>query len=174
MSLTKSTKSYLESRARILSQTVAMNVFGIDPLYPAQLEVLVRLAMMDFRSSSFECSPLFVHLTGGGKLLVRDVHSVLFRGVILTIVPVLYLGADLVDKVRQKLSQACGQIISIHLDEITTKVDATSIIESTLALSNDTKKTVMLFSSSQAVVDRFYWKKISISSSRKICFNLWQ
>ena len=41
-----------------------------------------------------------VYLTGGGKSLVRDVHSILFRGVSLTIVPVLSLGADLSIKVK--------------------------------------------------------------------------
>ena len=93
------TESLLESRARILSQTVARDVFGIDPLYPAQLDVLARLALMKFKLSSYKSSPLlFVHPTGGGKLLVRDIHSVLFRGVSLTIVPVLSLGADLAEK----------------------------------------------------------------------------
>ena len=80
----------LELRARSLSQTVASDVFGINPTYPAQLDVLAQLAMMKFKLSSNKPLPLlFVHPTGGGKSLVRDVHSVLFWGVSLTIVPVL-------------------------------------------------------------------------------------
>ena len=150
----------LELRARSLSQTVASDVFGINPLYPAQLDVLARLAMMKFKLSSNKPSPLlFVHPTGGGKSLVRDVHSVLFRGVSLTIVPVLSLGADLAAKVRQKASQACGRVISIHLDEITNPSDASSVIESTLGLPMNTNKTIMLFASPQAIVDKAHWKR---------------
>jgi len=152
--------SRLKSRARILSQTVAKDVFGISPLYPAQLDVLAQLAMMQFKLSSCKPSPLlFVHQTGGGKSLVRDVYSVLFRGVSLTIVPVLFLGADLTVKVRDKVSQARGRVISIHLDEITDERDASSIVRSTLALLNDTKKTIMLFASPQTIIDKPYWKR---------------
>ena len=138
--------THLDSRVRVSLQLVTTNVFGTNPLYPAQLDVLVRLALMKFKSSTFKPSPVvFVHLTGGGKLLVRDVHSVLFRGVSLTIIPVLSLGADLAEKVKQKASQTCGRIISIHLNKFGSNSDATSIIELTLALPLDTKKTVLLF-----------------------------
>ena len=51
--------------------------------------------MMKFKLSSINPAPvLFVQPPGGGKLLVRDVHSVFCRGVSLTIVPILSLGAD--------------------------------------------------------------------------------
>ena len=150
----------LELRARSLSQTVASDVFGINPLYPVQLDVLARLAMMKFKLSSNKPSPLlFVHPTGGGKSLVRDVHSVLFWGVSLTIVPVLSLGADLAAKVRQKASQACGRVISFHLDEIRNTSDASSVIESTLGLPMNTNKAIMLFVSPQAIVDKAHWKE---------------
>ena len=75
------------------------------------------------------------------------------------IVPVSSLGAALAKKVKQKVSQTCSRIISIHLDEITSHGDATSIIESTLALPLNTKKTVILFSSLQAIVDKPHWKR---------------
>ena len=95
-----SPQSQLESRAESLSRLVARDVFGIPMLYPPHVVVLKRLAMMKFRDSPLKPSSLiFVHPTGGGKSLVRDVHSVLFRGVSLTIVPVLSLGADLSIKV---------------------------------------------------------------------------
>ena len=71
--------SRLQTRARILSQIVAKDLFGISPLYPAQLDILERLAMIQFKLSSFKPSPLIcVHPTGGGKSLVRDVYSVFF------------------------------------------------------------------------------------------------
>ena len=92
--------SQLESRAERLSRLVARNIFGIPMLYPPQVVVLKCLAMMKFRDSLLKPSSLlFVHPTGGGKLLVRDVHYVLFGGVSLTIVPVSSLGADLSIKV---------------------------------------------------------------------------
>ena len=95
----------LESCARTLFQTVARDVFGIPSLYPAPLDVLTRIAMMKFKSLHHKFAPvLFVYPTGGRKSLVRDVHSVLFRGVSFTIVQVLLLGADLSIKVKQKES----------------------------------------------------------------------
>ena len=57
-------------------------------------------------------------------MLVRDVHPTLFRGVSLTIVPVLSLGADFSLKVRHKASQGCGRVVSIHLNEMQNIVDA--------------------------------------------------
>ena len=71
---------------------MARNVFVIPTLFPPQVTVLTPLAVMKFRDSPLKpSSVLFVHPTGGGNLLVRDVHSPLFRGVSLTIVPVLSL-----------------------------------------------------------------------------------
>ena len=96
-----SLQSQLQSRAERLSRLVARNIFSTPTLYPEQVDVLIRLALMQFKDSPIK-PPfiLFVHLTGGGKLLVRDVHSVLFPGISLTIVPVLSLGTDLSLNVR--------------------------------------------------------------------------
>ena len=68
-------------------------------------------------------------------------------------------GADLALKVRQKASQSCGRVVSIHLDEVQNIVDAKRIIKSIEALPLDTKKTIMLFASPQALVDKVYWKE---------------
>ena len=153
-------QSQLESRAVRLNKKVARDVFAINQLHPPQIDVLTRLAMMKFKASLLKPSSiLFVHPTGGGKSLVRDVHSVLFRGVSLTVVPVLSLGADLSEKVRQKASQGCGRVISIHLDEIQNSVDALEIIESIESLPNNTQKTIMLFASPQALIDKLHWKR---------------
>ena len=90
---------------------------------------------------------------------MRDVHWILFRGVSLTVVPVLSLGADLSEKVRQKASQGCGRVISIHLDEIQHSVDASKIIESIESLPDNTQKTIMLFASPQVLIDKLHWKR---------------
>ena len=93
--------------------------FSIPELYPPQVEVSTRLAMMKFKLSPLNPSSiLFLHPTGGVKYLVRDAHSVLFRGVSLMVVPVLSLGVNLSEKVRQKVSQGCERVILIHISSI--------------------------------------------------------
>ena len=95
---------------------------------------------MRFKASPYKpSSVLFVYPTGGGKSLVRDVHSALFCGVSLTIVHVLLLGVDLSLKVREKAYQCCGCEFSIHLDEIQNIVDAKRAIESIETLPLYTK-----------------------------------
>ena len=95
--------------ASFYSNKIANDVFGISQLYPAQRHVLQRLALMQFKTSSVSPMPfLFVHPTGGGKSLVRDVHSVMFRGASLTIVPTLALGSDQKQKVYSKANQTFG------------------------------------------------------------------
>ena len=102
---TSVSKPSLQSRAERLYRLVVRKFFNIPTLYPVQVAVLTRLVMMKFRDSPLKpSSVLFVHPTGGGKSLVRDVHSVLFRGVSLTVVPMLSLGVDLSMKVREKAS----------------------------------------------------------------------
>ena len=150
----------MEGHARRLSAIVAREVFNTLDLYPDQVRVLERLAMMKFKLSSVHPAPiLFVQPTGGGKSLVRDVHSVLCRGVSLTIVPVLSLGADQRKKVIDKVSQCCGRIISIHVDEIKNALSAKDALTRTLLLPDDTKKYVLLFASPQAIVDKPHWKQ---------------
>ena len=101
---------------------------------------------------------LFIQPTGGGKLLVCDVHSVLCCGVLLTIVPVLSLGADQRKKVIDKASQSRGCIISIHLDDIKNPDAVNEIIKCTLLLRDETQNTVLLFASLQVIVYKLYWK----------------
>jgi hypothetical protein len=54
--------------------------------------------------------------TGGGKSIVRDVCGVCFRGITLTIIPLLYLGTDQYFKGFTKSSQEDGVITALHLD----------------------------------------------------------
>ena len=71
----------------------------------------------------------------------------------------LSIGADLSAKVMQRASQTCGRIISIHLDEIQNSTDAGRIIASIEQLKKNTQKTVMLFASPQALIDKLHWRK---------------
>ena len=87
--------SILAIHARRLSKIVACDVFNTPTLYPDQLRVLERLALMKFKFSSIQPSPaLFIQPTGGGKSLIRDVHYVLLCGVSLMIVPIFSLDVD--------------------------------------------------------------------------------
>ena len=83
----------------------------------------------------------------------------MFRGVSLTIVPVLFLGTNFTIKVKQKASQACGRIISTRLDGITNIIDTKRIIDSTLALPHNTCETIMFFASPQALIDKSHRKQ---------------
>ena len=70
-------------------------MFNTPTLYPDQLQVLERLALMKFKLSSIQPSPvIFIQPTGGGKSLIRDVHYVLLCGVSLMIVPIFSLDVD--------------------------------------------------------------------------------
>ena len=78
----------LVNKAQRLITIVASDVFGVSSLYTEQMDIFTKLALMRFRDSPTIPAPvLFVKATGGGKSLVRDIHSVMFRGIALTIAP---------------------------------------------------------------------------------------
>ena len=78
------------------------------------MDVLTKLAMMKFRDPpTFPTHILFVKATDGGKSLVRDINLVMFRGVSLTIVPLLVLGADQTLKVSTKSIQTFSDVTSL-------------------------------------------------------------
>ena len=105
------------NKAQRLITIVASDVFGVSSLYTEQMDILTKLALMKFRDSHTIPAPiLFVKATGGGKSLVRDIHSVMFRGVSLTIVPLLALGADQTSKIGTKSIQTSGDVLAVHLD----------------------------------------------------------
>ena len=148
----------LVHKAQRLISIVASDIFAVTTLYKEQMDVLVKLALMKFRESSVVPAPLlFVKATGGGKSLVRDIHSVMFRGVSLTIVPLLALGADQTSKVITKTIQTSGDVLAVHLDEIHNMSDQQRLVESILALPLATRKTIMIFSSPQKIVNDKIW-----------------
>mmetsp|Transcript_10654 Transcript_10654/g.15037 ORF Transcript_10654/g.15037 Transcript_10654/m.15037 type:complete len:201 (-) Transcript_10654:50-652(-) len=150
----------ISDQAAFLISKVANDVFSIPNLYPYQMEVLKRLAMMRFRTSSVPPSPvLLVSPTGGGKSLIRDVYSVLFRGVSLTIVPTLALGLDQKDKVWKRAHQTFGRVIPIHVDEILSMDVAKNLISMVKSLPSDTTKSIMFFASPQILTEKKHWKK---------------
>ena len=76
------------------------------------------MEMMKFRESPTVPAPiLFVKATGGGKYLVRNIHLVMFRGVSLTIVPLIALGANQTSKVSNTSIQTFGDVLAVYLDD---------------------------------------------------------
>ena len=114
----------------------------------------MRFTTSDIKPSSL----LFIHPTGGGKSLVRDVYSVIFRGVSLCIVPILSLGSDQKVKINIKANQNYGRIIPIHIDEIRDVTQALAFIKEILGLPIDTTKTIILFASPQSITSKPYWE----------------
>lgn len=116
--------------------------------------------MMNFKLSLVHPAPeLFLQPIGGGILLVCDIHSVLCRGVSLTIVPVLSLCADQRKQLIDSVSQSCGRIISTHSDEIKNTTSVNERTKRTLLLTNDTTKSILLFISPQTIMDTPHWKQ---------------
>ena len=67
---------------------------------------------MQSTKASYKPAPvLFVEPTGGGKSLVRDVHAVMVKGITLTIVPLLALGADQTAKINKNALQTSGYVL---------------------------------------------------------------
>ena len=67
----------------------------VSTLHGKQINLLIRLSMIQFVDLMYVPAPvLLVKATGGGKALVCDIHSVMFRGISLTIVPPIALGVE--------------------------------------------------------------------------------
>ena len=166
---------HLSSDAHRLSSIITKDVFSADLLHDDQHEILERLALMKFKQSPVKPAPLlFVKATGGGKSMVRDVHSVIFQAVLLTIVPTLSLVADQCIRINSRAKQTSGNNVTIHLDEVRSPHQASHIIEKIQSYLMDTKKTAIFFSSPQAINSRPYWRYFfcDISSSgllRLVC-----
>ena len=138
--------------------TVAMHdVFGKMP-YQWQLQIICHLSLMKTIDASI-CpgAVLLVRPTGGGKSSIRDVYSVMCAGVSLTITPLLSLGADQTQKIRQNTSINGGPVHAYHLDELRCPKAQKLLSDQLLSLSIDTDVTVFLFSSPQAIVNNQIW-----------------
>jgi superfamily II DNA helicase RecQ len=74
--------------------------------------------MQKIYTSIYSGAVLLVRPTGGGKSSVRDVYFVMCAGVSLTITPLLSLGTDQTQKMRQNTSANGGPVHAYHLDEL--------------------------------------------------------
>jgi superfamily II DNA helicase RecQ len=115
-------------RCSKMAKEVMEEVFERTP-YPWQQKVIAHLCCMPLPDSGIYPVPvLLVRLTGGGKSAVRDVYSVLNGGFLLTITPLLSLGADQEEKISKKAKQGTGTVVSVHLDEIRLLADQQALV----------------------------------------------
>lgn len=153
--------SDVNSTARELCEAAALDVLGIASSHPQQAEVLIRLFLMKIRHSPMKPAPLlFVKPTGGGKSLARDLHAVMFRGTTLTIAPILALGSDQAEKVRQKAMQTSGDVLSLRIDEVRDDEKVNEIAKLLMELPRNAEKTAMLLSSPQAIASNRHWREM--------------
>ena len=100
------------------------------------MDDLTKLVMMKFRGSPTVFAPIFlVKATSGGKSLVRDIFSMMFRGVSLTIVHLLALVVDQTSKVSTNSIKNSSDQLAVHLDEVHNALDKHYLVYSILALS---------------------------------------
>jgi superfamily II DNA helicase RecQ len=90
-------------------------VFGVVPHAWQEQAISHMIALAKANSGT---PWLLVWPTGGGKSAVRDTVGVILAGVTLTICPLLSLAADQNDEISTRASQAYGNILSFHLNEI--------------------------------------------------------
>jgi hypothetical protein len=95
--------------------TVAMHdVFGKNALWMA----IINLSSFFYDTSVCPGTVLLVRPTSGGKSSVRDIYSVMCAGASLTITPLLSLGADQTQKIRQNKSINGGPVHAYLLDKL--------------------------------------------------------
>jgi hypothetical protein len=124
-----------------------------------QYDVCCHLIEMGIPKARVQPEAVFlVQTTGGGKSLVRDTVAAATKGVTLSISPLLSLGADQESALNLEVYDDCGPIGAYHLDEFSTvPTKQTSIVKEALALTSDTTKCIILFSSPQAIVENKVW-----------------
>jgi len=112
---------------------------GFRP-YPWQNQAVQHLLQMNAMSYTEPTSPVMVvRSTGGGKSAVRDVTGCIMKGVVLTIVPLLSLGADQTKKleayVRNMETASNRRHFCVkYLDKITNKSAIESLQQQLLNL----------------------------------------
>ena len=153
------TPSSLLSRLREVAEVTFEEGHGHPP-YDWQGDDISHLLMIKASPQTHPSGPvLIVHCTGGGKSAVRNTFGFACEGVILTLVPLLSLGADQ----STKLAQLCASqslpssIRTFHLDEYRSPSVNASLQRMLQSLPDDTDETIFLFSSPQKLAGSVQW-----------------
>jgi superfamily II DNA helicase RecQ len=102
---------------------------------------------------------LLVRPTGGGKSSISDVFSVMNGGFLLTITPLLSLGADQEAKNYLNAKQTAGTVILVHhLDKIRSFSDQNDLVTQLKRIPPGGRTTLLLFLSPQVILNKkFPW-----------------
>ncbi len=130
--------------------------------YEFQKNVRDALAAMSQKEHPLRpSSVLLVRPTGGGKSSVYVSHSMISAGFLLNIVPLLSLGVDQQQKVKEyKSDETSGITNAYHLDDFRDEEHQKPIVDDLLKIKTDTKQTIFLFSSPQAIVNSPLYQKL--------------
>ncbi len=130
------------------------------PPYEWQVDAVSHWLRMAMWPSRFQPMPvLMVRPTGGGKSATRDVTALLLGScVVLTIVPLLSLGADQTLKIKRYENLYNLPVTPIHIDEHKLPSERDRIIKWILDPPSGATETVLLFASPQAIVQSGSWQ----------------
>jgi hypothetical protein len=79
---------------------------------------------------------------------------------LLTITPLLSLGADQEEKLSLRAKHTAGTVFAVHLDEVQLLLDQQVLINNLKIIPQDGHTTILLFSSPQAILNKkFLWKE---------------
>ncbi len=129
------------------------------PPYPWQTAEIVHILQMKASPTDHPPGPvLLVHSTGGSKSAVRNTIGFALGGIILTIVPLLSLGADQCTKLKALATAHGLPIKCFHLDEYHSRSVNLALCCMLQSLPDDTNETIFLFSSSpQKITESSEW-----------------
>eukprot|EP00978_Attheya_sp_CCMP212_P033346 scaffold134081_cov81-Attheya_sp.AAC.1 len=149
----KTSPAYPMAVARRLASISMLDVFDKIP-FPWQEDVIAHMNMMTAKHNGIPpAAILLVQPTGGGKSLVRDTFAVAHGGIHWSISPLLSLTADQESKLNASAIQDDGAVIAVHLDFYRTNAQRTAVLNSIRSLPPDTKTTIVIFSSPQALTN---------------------
>jgi hypothetical protein len=136
-----------------LSEISMVDAFGKKP-FPWQKAIITHLNLMTCPTSGIPPSPTFLCApTGGGKLIARDSFAAGQGNVSWCISPLLSLGANQVIKINQNLASGDGAVVAFHLNHYRHPAQQGAIAERVANIRGDSKTTVCITSSPQALVN---------------------
>ena len=117
---------------------------------------------------------LLVKATGGGKSLVIQTIGVINAGVVIVIENTSSLSADKAEKIRNA-SKSCGNISSIHLDQVKKEEDKKALSEVLVNLKECTQNTFFIFSLPETLLDSIWIETVQMlvisKVLRLVCIN---
>ena len=152
-----------EDRLKSCIVAASALVWGVQDMYPAQLDAIYRL-LHPVRPNHLAV----IQRTGAGKTHILRTLGVIERGIILIFIPLLTLSADVMSKFTSA-DQQFGAISVYHLDEL---FDANKHVYSDLlkrcsGLLRATTTTIFIFLSPQFLINHPEAREVFIGCSHR-------